>query len=186
MLLEPQRTACCVLPSASFAPFGSPLMPVGLQALGRRTVQAVDRHVPAPSPFPINAFRPLSVPPGEGQPHGIPRLRHHALGCLQLLLRSQYLPGMGEMKGNSKQPLPKSSSFRELSGLGHQVWNLKCCWRGRGSSVLTAAPARGKGVRRLELSPTFSFVIQRGCLAPLIWGHQGVASGAVGRSSRGW
>lgn len=49
--------------------------------------------------------------------------------------KAQYLPGLGEMQGNSKEPLPKTSGFWQLSGLGHQAeGTLSAAGRVSGSS----------------------------------------------------
>ena len=49
--------------------------------------------------------------------------------------KAQYLPGLGEMQGNSREPLPKTSGFWQLSGLGHQEeGTLSAAGRASGSS----------------------------------------------------
>ncbi|KAK2086306.1 hypothetical protein P7K49_035731 [Saguinus oedipus] len=57
------------------------------------------------------------------------------LSCQQLLMKPRYLPGLGEMQGDTKEPSPKARGIRELSGFGHQVQGtLSAAGRASGSS----------------------------------------------------
>lgn len=58
-----------------------------------------------------------------------------AVSCQELLMKPQYLPGLGKMQGDTKEPSSKAHGIRELSGLGHQVeGTLSAAGRASGSS----------------------------------------------------